>query len=478
MSILKRLVALLGLAVLLGAVFWTLSSRIQDAPNSSVASQANAAPASNTRSPALPYPPPTPALPPTPRPLPPYPITSPTPTSPFPTLTPPTALPTLTLGPANPLPTIAPPVAAGSSTLHYATMTEGATPWFAFFDLRLGADHRPVGPATARPLPAAIQFNPYETWPSPTGNYIVLMEPTETGGLPHIVNRTTGAVNSSLRAYGPGNFYGWHPDGRQFLFWIYGKGLWLIDAETLDRSTLATPEGPVQGAALSPDGKMVAYIARNMPATRRALWLVSSTGGDAQPLLDVGGVAYMYSRAWAPDSRRLLFAGACAPQASKDQASLSGGGGPSPSTSGGPWCIVDVKTRALQPLSRASASYEPTWSPDGRTIALTGLSTTEAPCPGGKSGPIPDDCRYIGYAQYKGQAIYTFDLLTGQAQELTPGLAPVWSPDGSSLAFLSNRSGASEVWSLDMRTRETRQLSSDGQPKNHYTLMWLREAQP
>ncbi len=317
-------------------------------------------------------------------------------------------------------------------------------------------------------LPPALPFSPYEVWPSPKGDYTVLMEPTEAGGLPHIVSRATGAISDPLRGYGSGNFYGWHPDGRRFLFSSEGKGVWLIDAATLQRLTLAESDGSVQGAAISPDGQTVAYIAHNPPATPNAVWLVSSSGGDAQPLLDAGGVAYMYLHAWAPDSRRLLFAGVCAPQLPKAQRGSGGGGTPAPL---GPLCVVDVKTREAKPLAIPYAGFEPRWSPDGRFIAATGRATGEAPCSVPKGAQMSEAC------VFQGRSIYVADVTTGQVQELTPGIAPVWSPDGSQLAFLSHRSGAPEVWTIQMATRQVQQLTSHGQSTDPYTLAWLEEGQ-
>jgi Tol biopolymer transport system component len=466
MSLLKRLTVFVMMVLLAFGVFWTMSQGSSDF--TPLAKSNNPAPAPTGQTQPGPYPLPTTSLLPQPtRALPAYPIV--TPTALIPALTPPTPYPTITLRPTlpNPAATLRPPVAS-QSVLRYATVSgEGENRTFSYQQLLLDPQNRLSGPAIPVSLPGALTFNPYEIWPSPNGEYSLVMQYAETGGVPYVVHHRSNAVRPALKEIGAGQFYGWHPDGRRFLFWVYFRGMWLVDAETQELTTLAQPEGPIQGAAISPDGGTIAFIGRNMPATRRALWLVSSSGGDAGPLLDLGGSAYMYPHAWSPDGKRIVFYGGCS-RSDQPTPSQSSGGGQGYT----PFCIVDVTTRKTRSLNLpGDIQYEPNWSPDGRFIAATGFSSTDKPCSADRdNGSLTSACLYSG------RRIYLADLTANTVQDLGPGLAPVWSPDGSKLSFLSNQSGRPEVWITDIATRDVQQLTNDSQSKNpRGQLLWKRE---
>jgi Tol biopolymer transport system component len=336
----------------------------------------------------------------------------------------------------------------------------GTTPDLAYSHLEVSVDGRGRAEHVPEPilLPPALKFTPFQVLPSPDGRYMVLMEPVEPGGRPYVFDQVTGQGKVLFQPYGGGSFFGWHPDGHQFLFWIDSVGLWLIDAETLESTTLALPEGPVQGAAISPDGLRVAYIAENRP-TLGSLWLVSTAGSDAAPQFDAGDISYLYPGAWSPDGTRIVYYGNCVQPLPKGEV-----------PPGGPLCLFDMRTQERRALNLPFAGFSPTWSPDSRYIAATGLTPDESSCSGKNLSAFEqDDCQYVA------RSIYILDTLTGEVRLLTSGIAPVWSPDGSMLAFLSNRSGAPEVWTIHVDGTGLQQLTTDGQRKSPYQLTWSRE---
>jgi len=86
-------------------------------------------------------------------------------------------------------------------------------------------------------------------------------------------------------------------------------------------------------------------------------------------------------------------------------------------------------------------------SPDGTTVAYVVRHS------------ILDENRYAS-------AIYTIATDGGEPRQLTTGetrdSSPRWSPDGRTLAFVSDRNGASQVYLLDMQGGEARQLTTLG----------------
>jgi hypothetical protein len=406
-----------------------------------------------------PYPPPQATLPPPDITLPPQPapivilpgqtIVIPT-LTPWPTLTP-QPTPTRRPGPTAtgiPLPT---PVEDATGTILYVT-NEGTASDFIPIHLGLSVDSdgRPIGLPVRVVGDLELDFTPLQLYPSPNNRYLALMRPLEPGGQPYVVNQLTREVKRFLESFAGGKFLGWHPNGYQFLFWPDGGGLLLIDVETYEITTLVPIQGIVQGAAISPDGLTIAYITDKWPDISSVfLWSVSSAGSDANALFEIGSSGYLYPGGWSPDGTRLVYYGTCD--------DISGMG----------LCLYDALGDTRQPLSLLFAGYAPAWSPDGRYLAATGITQGETPCSNEKnlSEFERESCRYIAHS------IYILDTLTNEVRQLAVGIAPVWSPDGSMLAFLSNRSGISEIWTIQVDGTGLQQLTTDGLSKSP-SLTW------
>ena len=67
--------------------------------------------------------------------------------------------------------------------------------------------------------------------------------------------------------------------------------------------------------------------------------------------------------------------------------------------------------------------------------------------------------------------LYTAPINGGEATEITSGLAwdmqPVFSPDGQSIAFISDRKGADNIWMLDLKSQKIRQISTEEEHSVH-----------
>lgn len=74
--------------------------------------------------------------------------------------------------------------------------------------------------------------------------------------------------------------------------------------------------------------------------------------------------------------------------------------------------------------------------------------------------------------------IYTIPITGGDATAITRGIAldikPRFSPDGKKLLFISDRSGADNVWYIDFEKKDTIQLTRDPN-LNHFSAVWSRD---
>lgn len=196
------------------------------------------------------------------------------------------------------------------------------------------------------------------------------------------------------------------PDGKRVLYTVkvadegknkYWQHLWMGD--TGDNSTRQFTSGEVNDSSprWSCDGKTIAFVRSNEKQTQ--VWVVPADGGEARPLtkLPEGGIGEL---TWSPDGTRLAF------------------------------------------------TYRPTHPKWTRQAAKKREEN-------GESNPA----RVVTRARYRldgsgfqdePQHIWVCDVTSGAASQVTRGRfdeqSPTWSPDGKSLAFISNRSADPDRW--------------------------------
>jgi dipeptidyl aminopeptidase/acylaminoacyl peptidase len=175
----------------------------------------------------------------------------------------------------------------------------------------------------------------------------------------------------------------------------------------------------------SPDNKYISFVSSRQGAKDGQLWLMNRGGGEAIKVSDVKGGVSAY--AWSPDSTRVVF-------------------------------VVG------EPDPR-----------DPKDDEKEGDKKKTAP-------PIVID-RYQfkqdidGYLRNARKHLYLFDLATKKAEVLTPGTlfdeeSPVWSPDGTRIAFVSKRGTGdldrhenTDVWVIDAKPgAQARQLTTSPNP--------------
>lgn len=218
----------------------------------------------------------------------------------------------------------------------------------------------------------------------------------------------------------------------------------------------------VADVQLSPDGRRVAYMVvcrdRESDETRTSVY-VAPVDGRSQPRRFTQG-SRDHSPRWSPDGRYLAFV---SNRDEKNQIFLA------PLDGGEPRELTKAKFGATQPA----------WSPDGKRLAYvarTGSYKERKERKGAeKNAPrIVRDLRYrldgVGYFDVRRLHIFTVEVETGKAQQITDGdwndEHPSWSPDGRWIAFVSDRERErfqrlwrTDVWVVPLTGGRARKLT-------------------
>lgn len=235
------------------------------------------------------------------------------------------------------------------------------------------------------------------------------------------------------------------PDGKLISFVSQGSflrgevfpDLWLGDAETGKRikrlvQTTTSPDFEelrllYSQSAFSPDGKLLAFSAQR--DGRDVLYVMDVQRRRTIKRFDVG-LEWVTSPSWSPDGKQIVVSG---------------------TTSGlTDLYVIDYETSALRRLTNDKAGdNQPNWSPDGKLIAFATERGDET------------DIDALRLDDWK---IATYDFATGLIT-VVPGqdghnINPQWSPDGKSLAFVSDRTGIANVFLYEFESRNHFQLTN------------------
>jgi hypothetical protein len=154
-----------------------------------------------------------------------------------------------------------------------------------------------------------------------------------------------------------------------------------------------------------------------------AIAIAEIPGGRIQKVINVPGVRDISGVAWSPDGSRLALSGI------QDAA-------------GGIW-VLDLSTEKAQRLTTDRGAYlQPSWSPDGATLAFA----TD-------SGPGTNRTALV----YGPMNVGLLDIASGRIRILSVGngathVDPQFSPDGRSLYFVASPDGVPDVFRYGLDT--------------------------
>ncbi|AEI50600.1 peptidase S9 prolyl oligopeptidase active site domain protein [Runella slithyformis DSM 19594] len=202
---------------------------------------------------------------------------------------------------------------------------------------------------------------------------------------------------------------------------------------------------------ISPDGKWVAYTLSSVDSAKNKrntdLWMQSWDGKESiQLTFSPDGES---QPRWSPDGKYLSFT-----------SSRNG-------LTGSQIWLMDRRggeARVLTDLKKGDLSdYE--WSPDGKKIALVISSLPDTSKSKTPKPIVIDRFRFKqdveGYLTQKTTHLYLYDVASKKLDTLTKGKynesSPKWSPDGTQIAFVSNRTadpdrnGNTDIWVIDAK---------------------------
>jgi serine/threonine protein kinase len=350
----------------------------------------------------------------------------------------------------------------------------------------------------AAPLPTGFTPSPLTALPgsesfptfSPDGSQVAFTWVREGGTGTDVYAQTIGA-GTPLRLTSDDSLHmypAWSPDGSSIAAWHVPRGTSITAVTSQGRLVLVPPLGGPErqilewtGAARriswSPDGHWLAISPVSVRTHReRGITLVSPTTGQRIEWAAIDKVfAASVDPAFSPDGSRLAYT-KTRDDFSSDVYLVAVGADGKP-----------AGTPTLLPYGGKEASY-PVWTPDGRHLLLIeGVPSSNGgvrrvPIDGSQpSAPLGGLEHAASLALSRGSGRLAFhrpgiDVDIWRLDLRNPAgsgrVAPstLWeegadvSPDGTRLAFSSNRSGAREIWVADVSGDHALQLTTFGGP--------------
>src|SRR5512138_3910384 len=244
---------------------------------------------------------------------------------------------------------------------------------------------------------------------------------------------------------------------------------------------------------LSPDGSQVAYVSSRVDKAKNrripSVWIVATDGRSApRMLLDEAWSAG--APRWSPDGKTIAFTSG---RVLEDSAGRTGAVQPAPSRSQ-LWTVAAAGGTPRRVSNVANGVSGCAWSPNATQFVCL---VRTGPSDSLNTGPDRSDVRHYtsltykfndtGWYDDKRSHLWIIDAATGTARALTSGDAwndtdPQWSPDGSRIAFVSDRTGKefdegrnSDIWTVPAAGGSLTKISKS--PERDAAPVWSPDGQ-
>jgi Tol biopolymer transport system component len=234
------------------------------------------------------------------------------------------------------------------------------------------------------------------------------------------------------------------PDGRWLAFLssrsFFAIDLYIADAETgkIVRKLTSTATDPHYSSiqfiysAGAWDGASRRIAIATVTGGRPALTIFDAQSGKKENEIRIADVDEIINPTWAPDGHAICFTGMSAGLTDL--------------------YIYDLNTSHLRRLTNdAFADLQPAWSPDGKRIAFA-------------TDRFSSNLATLSLGAYR---LATIDPASGRIEQVrafTAGknINPQWSPDATSLYFISDRDGIPNLYRVSLATGDVAQLTTVG----------------
>lgn len=307
----------------------------------------------------------------------------------------------------------------------------------------IGTDGPPLRLTTAPEKDALPCWTPdgkYVTFvrSQPDGKNVVLRVPASGGPEQKLAETSTSAS--------------WSPDGKTLAVSgspepAEGKGIFLVNVETGQRTRLTVPEPLVSDYSprFSPDGKLVAFT-RESSGNVRDIFVVPANGGAVQQLtfekFSAGGLL-----TWTSDSREIVFSATRRSTRGLWRISVQGGALRSLAVNARNPINPDISRQGHKLTFTEYANDSNLWLFQG-----AGFAGRDVPGKFGIAVKLPTSSLYEDHS-------------------------PTFSPDGQTIVFASERTGAQELWMCDAEgktaARQLTRAGSAGSPRWSYDGKWI-----
>lgn len=255
-----------------------------------------------------------------------------------------------------------------------------------------------------------------------------------------------------------------------FKRWMEGRAracIWIMDADGENQEQL-TIDGYAHCPVWSPDGSQIVFYYAGTIDPAPGIYIMSADGSNMKPITDSNN----YCPAWSPDGNQIVFQRIDEQRENSDIYVMDADGSNEKKLTDSPlwfqspdWSPDGAKIAFYQSVADGPGrvwvmdadgsnqkmiydwGYDPAWSPDGKKIAFSSER----------------------FSWQAGRGIFcdilVMDVNTASVTAITQpdssnDFYPKWSPDGSRIAFSSNRDGNYEMYVMDADGSNIRRLTN------------------